>query len=113
MINGLSVTCKCSISLDHPSATSSSLFFHIIPIEAVFSTKEKHHTRVTGLLLRTTESKQGQYYRVGVLEIFFLDGTGPGVIPEVILSHLQRGKYLGTNCYLDTEPDSTYAIEII
>ena len=112
IIDGVSVTCNCRVSLDHPSpamlAPLTSLSFHFIPIESILDKKDGHHTRVTGLLLHTTQRVQGQYYRVGLLDTYLY---GPN--SQVIISHLERRDSLGATCYLDTEPDDLCAIEII
>lgn len=55
-----------------------------------------------------TQRARGQYYQVGLLDIYLY-----GTDSHVILSHLERRKASGATCYLDPEPHDLRAIEII
>ena len=111
-INGVSVTCGCSVSLDHlpPAvlALPSSLSYRFMPMKYGFDKKELRYTEVTGLLLHMTQRVRGQYYRVGLFTVF-LDGTDW----HVVLSHLERRENLDANWYLGDRSDDLCAVEII
>ena len=110
-INGVSVTCRCSVSLDHISPAVSalpiSLLYHFIPIYYGFDKKELRYTQVTGLLLHTTQRARGQYYRVGLLNIYLYTNW------DIVVPHLERQERLNASWYLENQADNLCAIEII
>lgn len=110
-INGVSITCNCDVSLDHPSpailAAPTSLSFHSIPVENLFDKIRRHHTTLTRLLLHQTQGLRGQYYRVGLITTS-LYGADSHVV-----SSLKRRENSDTTCYLDNESNDLCAIELI
>ena len=111
-INGVSVTCGCSVSLDHllpvVVALHTSMSYYFIPMKFGFEKKELRYTKVTRLLLHMTQRVRGQYYRVGLLDVYTYS-----IDQHVILLLLKSRENIGTNWYLENQPDSLCAIEII
>ena len=111
-INGVSVTCGCSVSLVHllPAALAlpTSLSYYFMPIWYGFEKEELRYTKVTGLLLRMTQRGRGQYYRVGLFDVYPYNTD-----QHIVLSHLEGRENMDENWYLKNQSDGLYAIEII
>lgn len=93
--------------LDHSVATpSQTLTFYFVPIRASYSEVPDQNT-TAGLLLEETGKRRGQYHRTGLLQIF------PRESQQQLRSVLNKGRYSGDNCYLETESRADRLIEIV
>ena len=111
-INDMCVTYRCGVSLDRlpleMPTPSSSLSFYFVPMRSIFERKHKRPACLEGLLLQMSRMECGQYYRVGILEIFLHDTD-----QIALLSHLKRQDNRDVSYYQDNRSHNCYAIEII
>ncbi|MCJ1448771.1 MAG: hypothetical protein MMC23_009289 [Stictis urceolatum] len=109
-VNGDPIYCKCYVSLDHQSPTTSasaiSLSLNFIPMKSSFDKEDQRGTEIVGLLLQSSHRRPGQYLRVGLLQIYLHN-------QPVLISHLERRDHLDTTFYLDIKLHGPGAIEII
>jgi hypothetical protein len=107
-INGASVAYPCSIKFDHaPNFTSSTEHsFSFMPIQSSERTNSKEGTDFSGLLIGMTTAGHGQYYRLGLMEIWCSE-------KEAVLSPPVGQTFLDYSSYKDLSSDGLYTIELV
>ena len=108
-INNAAVTYPCSLSLDdprHPATGSPQYQFYFMPIRASFWPSAVQNA-TAGLVLQKTGNRRGQYYRIGLLNIF------SGKNQQVLISTLEKGTAVGNGCYLEADSRAVRVVEIV
>ena len=108
-VNGIPMEYRCSLRLDSPTDPASSSGEHtfcFMPIRASFWPCAAQNA-MAGLLLQQTGQKQGQYHRMGLLNIF------SGKQQQALISSLEQGSTPNETCYLETASRADRTVEIV